>query len=460
MTSESDCAVSGTAPATRTHSWRRRIVRRGLAATAVGLVLASVLAACGTKSSSSGGTVTLHVQTLTGPQAQDMQVMAQAYEASHPNVKIQIDALADVASKMPNVAVLNGSNPPDVGFVQYDGGAYAAELANNKLTPLTDIWQSNNLAKHYGPSVTKQYTVNGSQYAVLWDTVYIAPMYYNVDAFAKAGITVTNHRITLPQFYDAVSKLKANGYQGLGVGGNTSYHLGHLVDMLLQTAATPAQYDSLLTNWQSSVPATVKYTDPAFVNTLQTLKDFQSNGVFQSGMLSQDYTQAEALFAAGKLGMFMGGTWTPSELNGSLKVPFKYDYILPPTLNPAQTTKFEGVATDAFVLPLKSKHPTQAKDFLKFVGSAQGQTAVAKGGLLPIFADLPASDLTTIGPVVSSILQDVKTNGSAGLWDSLVPNTIGQPFGVPKYQALLSGQSSVQQVASEFQTELDKLRAG
>jgi hypothetical protein len=42
----------------------------------------------------------------------------------------------------------------------------------------------------------------------------------------------------------------------------------------------------------------------------------------------------------------------------------------------------------------------------------------------------------------------------------LIPNTIGQPFGVPKYQALLSGQTSVQQVASEFQTELDKLRAG
>lgn len=428
------------------------------------LATASILAACGTGpgGASSGDGKSLRVQIPAGPMADRMQQVGRDFEKANPGTKVTFESVDSNSSRGPNVALLSSTATPDIGYLQRSTGVWSSLLKNKQLTPVDDVWNAAGLADKYAKSQTAYYTTNGHHYGVLYEELLIAPIYYNKAAFAKAGIPdPADHQVaSVAEFESMVAKLKAAGYEGLGVGGSSPYDLGHTLDALLPTAVSESDYQAMLTNFKPGSPTNVKYTDPGFVKVLQTIRDWQKKGIFQKGMLGMDTTQAQALFTSGRLAMLQGGNYSYADLKAA-KPSFDMGWFLLPPLTAGRKTPFNAFNGDTLVIPAKAANPGLAKKFLKFFMTDKYQgNVVAASGSLPVFTSIKPSSLSNLGDLVQQQFELSKSVGVVNIWDSTVPSTLGQSFAVPVLQKLVSGKLTPQQAAQEFQTGLENLQSG
>jgi raffinose/stachyose/melibiose transport system substrate-binding protein len=440
-----------------------RIARRLTTGAAAALCLALV-AACGggTGLGAQGDSSKLRIQVPTGTLATSMETVITDFKKVHPGTDISLESVDSAASRGPNIALLSSSATPDIGYIQRSTGVWSALLKNKQLQNLDDVWSAAKLADNYAPSQTAYYTTEGHHYGVLYDQLLINPIYYNVQAFQKAGIpTPADHQLKSPADLDSmVAKLKAAGYQGLGVGGSSPYDLGHTFDALLPTAVSESDYASLLTNWKPGEPTTLKYTAPGVVQVLKTIQDWQKHGVYQTGMLGMDVPQVNALFTSGKLGMVQGGTYSLADLVSG-KPKFAMDWFLLPPLTPGRVTPFDAFNGDTFVVPAKAANPKLAKEFLQFFMTDTYQTdVVVKGGALPVFTSVEPAKLASLGKPIQEMVQLSKTVGLVNIWDSTVPSTLGQAFVVPLLQKLVSGSITPQEAAAQMQSALEDVQTG
>jgi raffinose/stachyose/melibiose transport system substrate-binding protein len=230
-----------------------------------------------------------------------------------------------------------------------------------------------------------------------------------------------------------------------------------MLDALLPTSATTEQLQNYLTSWQSAVPETAKYTDPAFVDAVNQLQAYQKNGVYQSGFLAADTPAVEALFQKGDIGMMIDGSWMTATFRKSMK---DVGWLLLP---PVGTTKTQvtAFAGDGLGIPVAAKHQAEAKKFLEFFMSEQNMAASvikAGGNLAPV--TMPDSAYSALDPMVQEMLADVKANGAQSGWTSTVPGTLGQAFFDPLIQAMYAGQSSPADICGKLEDQLAKTRAG
>ncbi|MEU5640903.1 ABC transporter substrate-binding protein [Streptomyces milbemycinicus] len=427
------------------------------------LAAASILAACGTgPGASSGDGKSLRVQIPAGPMAERMQQVGKDFEKANPGTKVTFESVDSNSSRGPNVALLSSTATPDIGYLQRSTGVWSALLKNKQLTPIDDVWNAAGLADKYAKSQTAYYTTNGHHYGVLYEELLIAPIYYDKAAFAKAGIPdPADHQVaSVAEFESMVAKLKAAGYEGLGVGGSSPYDLGHTLDALLPTAVSESDYQAMLTNFKPGSPTNVKYTDPGFVKVLQTIRDWQKKGIFQKGMLGMDTTQAQALFTSGRLAMLQGGNYSYADLKAA-KPSFDMGWFLLPPLTAGRKTPFNAFNGDTLVIPAKAANPGLAKKFLKFFMTDKYQVSVvAASGSLPVFTSIKPSSLSSLGDLVQQQFELSKSVGVVNIWDSTVPSTLGQSFAVPVLQKLVSGKLTPRQAAQEFQTGLENLQSG
>src|SRR5699024_4374936 len=295
--------------------------------------------------------------------------------------------------------------------------------------------------------------------AVLFAYTLAPVVLYNAEMFDELGIQVPEDRdMSVDQFLEIVDALDDAGVEGLGVGGNTSYHLHHLAMGLLGGAATDAEMEQYLTNYSPEVDQTVDYSTGPYMAVVLTLVEWNEAGVFPNGMLSQDYTQAESAFVAGQSGMFLGGSWTPGELTNDLSVEFEVDWFRAPSTT-GQGNQLQLFSGDMFVIPTGAQNIDEAKSFLEFAMAPEQQASLVRTGtLLPIVTDVPDDALAELNPLTASIVEDAATNGSIEMWGPMLPIEIGQEFGVRQYQSLMAGTTTPEEVARAFDEALAALR--
>ncbi len=439
--------------------------RRAALVGALAVTVACGLAACGTGTQGTGSATegTVRVQTATGPTADAMKRVADDFEKANPGVTVELESLDANASRSPNAALLSSSTAPDVGYLQRSTGVWSTLIKNHELLSLDDVWKASKLADKYAQSQVDYYTTDGHHYGVLYDELLINPVYYNVDAFTKAGIArPKDHRFaSVAELEEAAAKLKSIGMGGLGVGGSSPFGLGHTLDALLPTAVSADDYATMLTNFRPGAPGgDVTYTQPGVVKMLQLMRDWETKGLYQDGMLGMDDSKAAALFTGGSIGMVQGGTYSWANISAA-KPSFAIDWALMPSLTPGRTTPFDAFNGDTLVVPKHATHPELAKKFIEFFMTDKYQsTVIPESGSLPVFQNLDASKLTGLGKPVRQMLEASARDGVVNIWDSTVPTSLGQAFSVPVLQQVVAGTITPEQGAQKFQDALEALRSG
>jgi len=288
---------------------------RAGSAVALGVSVAMLLAACGGGGTEVPGsdttpssdvvedvTLTFWHNATTGAGAAFWDDTAATFEADHPNVTIEIQAIQneDLDGKLQTA--LNSGDAPDI-FMQRGGGKMAAMVEAGQLMDITDLITDE----------TKQVIPDGSFKAeTLDDSVYAMPVavlpggfFYSKDLFEQAGITETP--TSLEDLSAAVENLKAAGVDPIALGAKDAWPAAHWYYFF---ALRECSADVL-----AAAAADKTFDDPCWLRAGEDLSGFAATEPFNQGFLTTSAQQgagsSAGLLANHQAAMELMGAWDP-----------------------------------------------------------------------------------------------------------------------------------------------------
>lgn len=440
------------------------------------------------KSATFQGTITMYAATYGPPDSQTqvkgtklipatkLKAIAAQYEKLHPGVKIQfIHSLP--AGQNYNTYVrtkASGGQLPDIIWEQW---YYAdSSLPEGTLTDLAPYLKKPDAyvqGKNWGDVLNKEImsetsAPNGANYIINGDYVGQG-LYYNKDAFQKAGITTLPK--TWSEFIDDCKKLKAAGY----------------TPVAWDSSSTPTGIDRLTwlsrmfyTNFYANQWDQMRYTGtPAITDEDEVIAI--KNGVYGPSnkkwmamwpMIKQfsQYWQKDATgsdsngvgpqlaFLTGKVGMYFDGSWAARQIK-SANPNFKWGSFADPIPDQAATsyaTNFNSSAavggpSSAFQYGISSQKadnsmtPAKLKaciDWMQYITTPKHDEEIVNelGEYVPtVVGATPVAALKNMGNLVNQPLQ--ANFGGINL------TTQEQNAIYRAYQGYILGQTSLQQFA-------------
>ncbi|WP_037971768.1 ABC transporter substrate-binding protein [Streptomyces sp. NRRL WC-3742] len=270
------------------------------AATALGLT-AGCAAGGGSDSSgsSAGGEATLTLLTFETP-----NLTAKSWD----------DAIARVNAQVPGVKIKKLVSPTT------DRATYAKQLlASGQLPDImiavspTDFVKAGALAPFSADQLNQfMYpnagAIGGKTYQLPWATQTVPFVYYNKDAFTKAGIS--SPPTTRSDFLADCAKLKDAGITPIEIGGGGTDTWADQYPLVAAVSADLYPQDpTFLTDLASGKAS---FTDPRFVAAADKVAKLASAGYLDKAGLSRSYANTEQAFRDGKAAMYPMGSWFPA----------------------------------------------------------------------------------------------------------------------------------------------------
>lgn len=428
-----------------------------IAAAALPILMVCGLAACST--TADPGSQVLVVQAQAGDEV-IIDAFTAAFNKKYPNVEVKQQAVSVEAKNGSNIQVITGSNPPDVAVVPTNSEVYTNLVKGSQLVDLQGVYDNADLVKRYGATLANSLSINGQFLIAPYDAYYYNMVFYNKEVFSQLGIPEpTDHRIgSYDELKSMVAALKAGGVDGLGVGPTDNYQMGWMLDAFLPTVASDDELAGFLGSWKSADGPSTDFSASPFVQSIAQIRQMGADGIFQEGYLGQTVPQAQALFVAGKLGMFLMGSSTPANMQRD-GIDFDYDWALLPPIGTARKAQVTNYFGSALAIPVGSKNQDLAKAYIEAALSVEGQAGMIPNQL-PIVNDVPSDAYTGLLPQVVSMLDDLAKNDSQPGWTSVVPASMGQVLVDPAIQEMLNGSGTPEEIAASVQKEYESVRSG
>jgi len=350
--------------------------RNFLQATAAGgaLLGTSVLAGC---SASKTGAVTAKDRNLeifswwtSGGEVQALDALYSVYRKQYPGVKIANAAIGGASGGTNMQAVLQsrmlGNQPPD-SFQGHPGAEFIDSwVKTGAMEPLDKLYKDEGYAKVLPAALIEMSSWQGKPYSVAVNAQRSNLTLYNKTLMKKVGGTVPT---TWDEFFTLADKAKAMGIPAIGLaesGGNATQCV---VEKLLLAKLGPDGYKGLFngkTDWGSQgVTAALETAARCFAYA-------------NPNYLSVIGSDEPSLVSSGQALLILNGDWCI----GGFEAKNFTDYGWAPA---PDTDGMFILNSDSFGLPKGAPNPTPALDWLKVVGSKEGQDAFnpPKGTISP-----------------------------------------------------------------------------
>jgi ABC-type sugar transport system, periplasmic component len=355
---------------------------------AIALTLA--MGACGgnSGSGSDGESVTLQYWLWDDNQLPLYQQCADAFTAKNPNIKIEITQTAWGQYWQNLTTQIASGSAPDV-FTD-DVSHYPQFVENQQILDLTDRIEKAGIDfSQYAEGFPERWVLDGKRYGIPkdWDAVGLL---YNVEMAEAAGFTAEKMNSltwnpedggTLGEFIRATTvdtsgrnandpafdknNVKTYGYYpewadgavGQNGWGNFAYSNGFTYS-----------------DQKDGIPAQFNYAKPQMVQTASWLQKLIQDGLAPR-FDQQSSLGTDAVMKNGTVASTIQGSWTmASYLDPSS--PVKFGYAKLPTGPAGRFTATNGLSDAIWS---GTKHPEQAFEWVKYLGSAECQDQVAKG---------------------------------------------------------------------------------
>jgi multiple sugar transport system substrate-binding protein len=346
-----------------------RLGRIGVVLVGIAALVAST-AACGKGSSANDANakVTLSYAVWDKNQVPAMQQLASAFTKDHPNitVNVQLTPWDDYWTKLK--AAVTGGAAPDVFWM--NGPNFQLYATNGVLQPLdTQIATDKVDLTSYPKSLVDLYTVGGKHYGLPKDFDTIG-LWYNKSLFDAAGVKYPDGNWTWADFNTAAAKLTDKAKGQYAVAANLSSPQEYQYNTIYQAGGYVISPDGKKSG----------YADPATIAGLRFWTDLIKNGESPDLKTMTD-TAPINLFESGKTAMYWGGSWDAAEFSTNDYTKSKVD-VAPLPKGAKQATIIHGLAN---VVSAKTGHPTQAWDFVKYLGSKDAADILGQHGVIPAF---------------------------------------------------------------------------
>lgn len=343
----------------------KRLVKRGLAVTLSSMMVLG-LAACGSSgggSSKDGGKLTFLI--WDSGQKAGMKAIAAAYMEDHPDVEIEVQATGWDEYWTKLEASAQSNSMPDIFWMH--SGQFFKYADNGILADCSELVDESNYSE---TAVENAKGSDGKLYGVPKDKDLVA-LVYNKELFDQAGVAYPSDEWTWDdlesasqQIYDSTGKFGYMAYSHDQIGyWNFVYQNGGAI---LNEDATEA-----------------KYTDPATADAIKYYIELQNNDWCPTQEQFANTGASELLFS-GQGAMYYAGNWdfanlcaTYTDMNG------KWDVAVLPKCPSPESGEGRAVISNSisYATSEKGKNKELAMDFLKFLGSEEGQRVQGESGV-------------------------------------------------------------------------------
>lgn len=323
------------------------------------------------------------------------------FEATHPDVKIEMQYLDHESYKKKLPTLLQSNDKPDIIY-SWGGGVLKEQVRAGVIQDISQ-YMDNEWAEQLYPSGVNAFKVDGKQYGVPY-VVGAVGFFYNKDIFEKVGIQSENIK-TWDDLLSVIDKLKEAKITPLVVGGGEKWPLHFYWTYLALRLSGEAGFEAALKGENGG------FDNPQFIQAAKLFQELAQKEPFQKGFIGSTFAQSSGVMGDGKAAMvlqiddFVG----VMQNNSADKVGIPLESIgwFPFPAVEGGTGSAEDILGGVSGWMLTQTAPKEAADFLKFFTEAQNQKIPAEQGLyLPM---TQGTDEFIQHPIKRELMQKVKT---------------------------------------------------
>ncbi|KIL40099.1 ABC transporter substrate-binding protein [Gordoniibacillus kamchatkensis] len=361
------------------------------------------------KPAASGGKVEIFSWWTGAGEEAGLQGLIKLFKEKHPDIEVINAAVAGGAgtnAKAVLASRMQGGDPPSA--FQVHGGAElnTGWVAAGKVSPLNDLYDQQGWKSKFPKDLLDLVSKDGNIYSVPVNIHRGNVIFYNKKIFDNNGVKAP---ATFDEFFAAADALKAKGVTPLALGDKEPWAATMLFENILLGKLGPDDYNKLWTG-------NLAFDDAKVKDALETFK--KTLAYVNKDHAARNWQDAAQLVAKGEAAMNVMGDWAKGYFTTDLKLKPNEDFGWVTTPN---TGGDFMVITDTFALPKDSKDQASAKEWLKVLGSVEGQDVFnpLKGSIpARIDADVSKYDVygkATIEDFKKSKLTPSLAHGSAAI---------------------------------------------
>ena len=337
-------------------------------------------------SSANGPVVTLRIESWRSEDLTAWQdKIIPAFEKTHPNIHLEFVGTSPDQYDPALAAKMTGGTAGDLVLCR----PFDISLKLFQQGDLTSLNDLPGIANFSQVALTAWQTDDGKTTFCVPMASVIHGFIYNKSIFAELGLQPPT---TETDFFALLDKIKTNGkYTPLAFATSDSW-----------TDASMGFNNIGPNRWKGEqgrlavIKGTMKFTDPAFVDTWATLTKWEP--YMPAGYSAVTYSDTQNMFTLGKAAIFPSGSW---EIPGFEKQAKFEMGAFPP---PLPATGAQGYISDeidhAMGMNAKTAHPAEAKTFLEWLTTPEFATVYSNA--LPGFFSLNKNAAVLTDPLAQT----------------------------------------------------------
>ena len=309
-----------------------------------------------------------------------MEGMAEKFDAMHPDLTVELTVIDREAYKT-QIRNFLSADAPDVAN-WYAANRMGPYVSAGLFEDVSDLWMEEEIA---GPlaSTKGAMTIDGKQWGVPY-TYYQWGVYYREDIFGELGLTA-------PSNWEE----ELANCEKIVASGRACYTIG---SKFLWTAGGWFDYLNMRTNGfdfhMQLAQGEVEWTDDRVRETFANWRQLIDMGGFIADHQTYSWQEALPFMVNGDAAAYLMGNFAVPHLREAGLTDDQLGFYQFPVINP-DVELAEDAPTDTFHIPAGSQNKEAAREFLRFVVSADNQTAINAGaalGQLPVNANSSVDD--------------------------------------------------------------------
>ena len=418
-----------------------RLSRRALIAAAPATLLA-VAAGCGSSSSSpkeasTNGKATLTYGLWDETQVPAMKKIIAAFNKTNPKITVRIVLTPwdSYWTKLQTAAT--GGAAPDVFWMTQD--SFKLYASGGVLLRLDDLIKRDHInMDDYVKSVVDGFTWKGGHFGLPKDTNSFG-VFYNKKLFSEAGLRFPDSAWTWNDLVTVARRLTNQKTHVYGVAAPLTDVQGYYL--------TIPQANGYVI---SSDGRKSGYDDPRTRNGIEFWTDLINKYHASPSLQQMTDTDALTMFTSGKTAMYYAGSWDPVAINAVPYTKANADVApLPKGLN--NTFYANGLGN---VVYAKTKYPTEAWKFTKFLGSKQAaDIQAATGTVIPAYKGESAAYARSMPHFQMQNFIDQLPNGKT--FPNSVDTAVWGDYALKEFAPAWSGQMSVAAVTKNVAAQMN-----
>jgi raffinose/stachyose/melibiose transport system substrate-binding protein len=317
-----------------------------------------------------------------------------AYEAENEGWTVEfIQQDDDLYSTVGLPTLLNGKNSPDAYF-EWSGARLDQRVAEGYAADISGDIESSGLKDLFTDGAFAGYDSGGKLSMIPRARDVTNVLWYNVDMFAKNGVTPPK---TWDELNAACAKFVAAKVNCFVQGNKDLWTVGNWGGHIISRVTGEALYAETL---QKSKPM----NSPEFVKGLTVLADLAKAGYVNESVNSIADNEAASQFFQGKAAFHPIGSWLIGTQQGEAP-DFKMDFINLPAISDGAGDQNSIMAVyTGYIVNEKSTKKTEVMNFFKVLYNAENAKQIADAGTLLLVKSLAGGALDPLTEKVNALL--------------------------------------------------------